>query len=115
MGPCGPIDSPLAVTVLQGRYSISNISLAPQINYDHMCTTVLGNVVTYNFDPMSSNVSIVCTSGPRPCAEKSLGWTAAIEGFWGNSGFASFSDGAYTVVAADEWGHVQVATFDVRG
>jgi hypothetical protein len=39
----------------------------------------------------------------------------SINGFWSKDMYLSFTPGTYTVVVADEWGHVATSSFTVQG
>jgi hypothetical protein len=98
IAPAGPTDSPVAFAVVQGFYVPANVSSAPRIEYGPGGTTVAGGIKSYSFQPKSDVASI-----------------RSINGYWSKDQFLNFTPGAYTVVVADEWGHVATSSFTVQG
>jgi hypothetical protein len=114
---CGPTDSPIAYAILQGYYDSGNISKAPSINYGMMCTTVMGEVRVYSFQPTSSTASVIGNCSPNPCFTKPVSTWRPFSGYPSGVGsdvnWVNFKAGAYTVVAEDEWGDIAFAAFTV--
>jgi len=98
IGPAGPTDSPVAFAVVQGLYVPANVSSAPRIEYGPGGTTVAGGIESYSFQPKGDLASV-----------------RSINGYWSKDQFLSFTPGTYTVVVADEWGHVATSSFTVQG
>jgi len=114
MGPCGPTDSPIAFAVVQGFYTPLNISYA-RIQYGMGCTTVMGGVRFYLFQPVSNVVSVFGSCSPNPCFTKPMISSRSLNGYWSGNQYLSFTPGVYTVAVADEWGDFEVAHFTVQG
>jgi len=112
-GPCGPTDSPIAFAVLQGFYTPLNISNA-RIQYGQGCTTVMGGVRFYLFQPMSSTASVFAGCSPDPCFTKSMTSSRSLNGYWSGNQYFDFAPGVYTILVADEWGDFAVAHFTVQ-
>jgi len=116
--PCGPTDSPIAYAIIQGHYVSDNISKAPSVNYGMMCTTVMGGVGYYSFQPNSDIASVYGSCLPPPCDTIPIStWRPFSQHPSGNgAGFywTNFTTGVYTVVAEDEWGDVALASFTVK-
>lgn len=115
---CGtsPTDSPIAYAIMRGRYDSDNISKAPSINYGMMCSTVMGGVKVYSFQPTSEVASVIGDCNPNPCFTKPVSTWREFSGY--PSGVAEvnwvkFTAGVYTVVAEDEWGDIALASFTV--
>lgn len=112
-GPCGPVSSPIAVAVVQGFYTASNISKAPPVQYGFMCTTVMGGIAYYSFQPKSDNARVVGSCTPNPCTMEKVNSTSTFTGYWNSGSFTSFTLGEYTVVGGDEWGGLALLNFVV--
>jgi hypothetical protein len=114
--PCGPSDSPIAYAIMQGYYVSGNISKAPRVNYGMMCTTVMGGVTVYSFQPSSDIASVVGNCSPNPCFTGPLSTWRPFDQYPSGGAaepWAKFTAGAYTVVAEDEWGDLALASFTV--
>jgi hypothetical protein len=115
---CGtsPTDSPIAYAILPGYYVSDNISKAPSVNNGMMCTTVLGGVTTYSFQPSSDIASVIGNCNPNPCFTKPVSTWRPFSQYSSGEGpepFVNFTSGVYTVVAEDEWGDIALASFTV--
>jgi hypothetical protein len=115
---CGtsPTDSPIAYAILPGYYVPDNISKAPSVNNGMMCTTVLGGVTTYSFQPSSDIASVIGNCSPNPCFTKPISTWRPFSQYSSGGGaepFVNFTPGAYTVVAEDEWGDIALVSFMV--
>src|SRR2546428_1242920 len=64
IGPCGPTDSPIAFAVVQGFYTQLNISYA-RVQYGIGCSTLMGGIRFYLFQPLSNVVSVFGNCSPR--------------------------------------------------
>jgi hypothetical protein len=115
--PCGPTDSPIAYAIMPGHYVSANISEARSIDYGLMCTTVMGGVTVYSFQPTSDIASVFGTCKPNPCFTRPVStWRVFSQypsGAGGEFQWVNFKTGAYTVVAEDEWGDIALASFVV--
>ena len=121
MTACGPTDSPIAYAIVPGYYVPGNISKAPSVNYGMMCTTVMGGVMIYSFQPSSNIASVYassvthCNSNPcftRPVSTERV-FSAYPNGVGAEANWVNFTTGVYTVVAQDEWGDIALASFMV--
>jgi hypothetical protein len=112
---CGPTDSPIAYAIIPGHYVSSNISKAPSIDYGMMCTTVMGGIKIYSFQPASDVASVVGNCSPNPCFTGPVSTWRVFSEYPVGSGFnwQRFTAGSYTVVAEDEWGNIALAQFMV--
>lgn len=114
---CGPTDSPIAYAILPGHYVPGNISKAPSIDYGVMCSTVMGGVSVYSFQPTSDAASVFGNCSPNPCFTKPVSTWRTIGGYPSGVGsegsWVNFKAGAYAVVAEDEWGDIALASFTV--
>ena len=115
---CGtsPTDSPIAYAIMRGHYVSGNISKAPSVNYGMMCTTVMGGVGYYSFQPNSDIASVYGSCLPPPCDTRPISKWRPFSQYPSGGGpepWTNFTAGAYTVVAEDEWGDIALATFTV--
>jgi hypothetical protein len=115
---CGtsPTDSPIAYAIMRGHYESGNISKAPSINSGMMCTTVMGGVKVYSFQPTSDVASVIGDCNPNPCFTRPVSTWRPFSQYPGGGGpepWANFTTGVYTVVAEDEWGDLAMASFTV--
>lgn len=106
IGPCGPTDSPIAFAVIQGYFTPDNISQAPRIDYGPGCTTVMGNVQYYSFQPSGNNASVIGNCNPNPCFTKPVTESNTLNEYWNNGNVLNFTTGTYTLVAGNEWGQI---------
>jgi len=117
MTATGPTDSPIAFAVMPGHYVSGNISEAPSIDYGICCTTVMGGITVYSFQPMSDNASVVGSCNPNPCFTRPVSTWRPFDSYPSGIGaevqWVKFTTGVYTVVAEDEWGDVALASFTV--
>lgn len=115
IGPCGPTDAPIAFAVIQGYYTQDNVSQAPRVGYGVECTTDVGNVEYYSFEPSSDEASIIGAScNPSQCSASPIALSRSVGGYWTNGVMEKFTPGAYTVVVEDEWGQTALSHFVVR-
>ncbi len=119
VGPCGPLNYPFGIAVLQGNYDIESVaSVTPLDLYDpnatYHCPMILAGITAYDFQP-SSDVAAIYTSfnfGPFDSIQMTSGVASA--GYWVGSPAATFRNfipGIYTVVGGDEWGALVVLHF----
>jgi len=121
MTACGPTDSPIAFAVIRGHYDSRNISQAPPVNLGMGCTTVMGGVTTYSFQPSSDVASIYTSSvahcNSNPCQTRAINTSRELSQYFSGVGSeaqgVAFTSGAYTVAAEDEWGDIAMASFTV--
>ncbi|MEM0161308.1 MAG: hypothetical protein QXZ12_04375 [Thermoplasmata archaeon] len=118
MYPCAG-NLPFGFVVLEGYYDLATYSQGqPLLIYKpgiYACPVQYA-VSSYVFLPLSDHALLIGSSNP-PINMKMQG-TAYVNGSWTYSWnqyvFKNFSLGIYTVVAADEWGAVQIAYFTVH-
>lgn len=120
LGPCS--QSPLGVDIAEGNYDAANLSEATFLNLYEPGPYFCGPeffVSAWSFAPMSDNVTAVSLQpvgpGNATVGENMSTAPAAANlyytGYWTGESFSSFSPGAYTLVAEDEWGQVAVLHF----
>jgi hypothetical protein len=116
---CGtsPTDSPIAYAIVRGYYVSGNISKAPSVNYGMMCTTVMGGIRFYSFQP-NSDIAFVNCDPSYPCSTRPIStWRPFSQYPSGNgtnyTNWTNFTTGVYTVAAEDEWGDIALASFTV--
>lgn len=123
--PC-PLNGPIGFAVFQGYYDMSNFTKASALKlfnttHGYLCTafTSSGNTY-YSFEPQSDQASLIF-QGETASWTPTTSLTFLAKGYWygdypeGNTSFRSFSQGNYTVLAADEWGKVVLLHFTVYG
>lgn len=80
-----------------------------------MCTTVMGGVTVYSFQPSSDIASVIGTCNPNPCFTRSVSTSRSFSQYPSGNGsgfyWTNFTAGSYTVVAEDEWGDLALASF----
>jgi hypothetical protein len=113
-GSCLSDEYPFGVAVFQGRYGMDNVSSAKVLKLyvpgvlDPCLSNGLGNSVEFKpHQNISASVRLngYYTSGETPAPGG--GFIAGI--------FHPFLPGEYTLVAGDQWGHVQILYFQVKG
>ena len=115
IGPAGPTASPIAFAVVPGFYTSANISSAPTIQYGVFGTTVQQGIKSYAFQPRSDVASVmICGANPCFTNTKSMSISGGFNGYWSKQEILAFTPGTYTVVVADQWGHVATASFTVQ-
>ncbi len=120
-GPCGTLNYPFGIAVLQGDFSLDSIASAtPLVLYDpnaiNSCPMILAGITAYNFQPSSDMAAISTSFNSQPVTmemssslEVSGNWTGAP-----NAVFTAFTPGVYTLVGGDEWGNVAILHFIVN-
>ena len=121
VGPCGPLNYPVGVAVLQGNYNAGNVSSGKTLEIYRpgvvACPMVLVKIGGFEFQPSSDNATLeaTCQQGGGGCMTEIVNATVSFDGYWNGSAFTSFPSGVYTVVAGDEWGGVAIVHFTVNG
>jgi hypothetical protein len=120
VGPCGTLNYPFGISILQGYYDSQNVaSISPlqlsDPNAIYHCPMMLAGITAYDFQPSSDSAAIYTSYNSPPF---SIQMTAKVTstGYWGGSSqatFSSFLPGIYTVVGGDEWGALVVLHFVV--
>lgn len=119
VGPCGHLNYPVGISVVQGNYDAGNVSSAKALQiYQPVaiaCPMVLAGITSFEFQPSSDNATILGSCQPRGggCLSEIVSATVSASGFWNGSMFTSFACGRYTVVAGDEWGGIAILHFTV--
>lgn len=117
-GSCARIGYGMAV--FDGYYTADNLTqgrglqvFKPGVN----CPVMSERVKTYQFNPSSGEVmEIECnqTQGTK-CNPNSyqMGYNYRFSGYWNQGNIIPFKPGIYTILGADEWGHVATKYFIV--
>jgi hypothetical protein len=119
LGPCGDLNEPFGFLIAQGFYTAGNASSATPLGLYSPGTYNCPAILDYSyfiFQPDSYLMSS-CESGGF-CNEAPAMSSSAYSGSWTSSGgsqgtFTPFKQGVYTVIAATEWGQVNVLHFTV--
>ena len=118
MDPC-PDNLPFGFVILKGDYNLTTYSQGQPLmlyepNVIYMCPAEFP-INSYEFLPFSDHVLIL--SNVNPPINFTLENSILLNGSWSYVGskavFSNFPPGIYTVVAADEWGEIQIAHFSV--
>ena len=119
VGPCGKLNYPFGISILQGDYDAQSMaSITPLQLYDpnavYNCPMILAGITSYDFQPSSDAAAIDTGTESEPI---SISMTTEITpaGFWaGNPAtFNNFLPGIYTVVGGDEWGISVILHFTI--
>jgi len=120
VGPCGPVNFPVGVAIIQGYYDSSSVSAGRPLGLyqpgQHSCPAILSEIDAYVFEPSSDRASIVGSCTPEPCFTESMSSTIGAKGYWVESllpsaAFSELAPGLYTAVGGDEWGTLAVLHF----
>ncbi len=119
VGPCGVVNYPFGVAILQGDYdaeSVADVMLLVLYNPDavYYGPCVLAGIVSSTFHPLSDTADIYTEYDSMPVAlDMSAG--VNVKGYWSgsSSAYSNFAPGVYTVVGADEWGTLAILHFTV--
>jgi hypothetical protein len=122
VGACGSLNYPVGLAVLRGNYDVANFSSAKALQIYRpgisACPMILAGIGSFGFQASSDNATIFggCqAAGGGGCITETINSTVSFNGYWSGSGFKSFSNGVYTVVAGDEWGGIAILHFTVTG
>ncbi|MDA4125980.1 MAG: hypothetical protein OK452_02095 [Thaumarchaeota archaeon] len=111
MGPCSSV--PFGIAVYFGRYTMGNISSATSVEIyapgGYFCP-LMRVTNSFRFEPFQSMAEYVDLRGYW-----TQGLTTHPGGGVSEGVLHPFLPGIYTVTAGDEWGHIQIAYFEVRG
>jgi hypothetical protein len=117
--PCWFPGYPVGLAIAEGYYSVSNISSAKFVDLvnptaTYACGPGLSRIDAYFFRPLSDIAAIYGSCSPNPCMTEKISSQVTANGYWNQDGtFTDFPRGAYTIVAADEWGLLAAAYFTV--
>jgi hypothetical protein len=120
LGPCGRLNYPFGISILQGYYDAKSVSAITPLqlfdpNASYHCPPILA-AVSYDFKPWSGIAAISTGYDSEPW---SINMTARVTsaGFWTgsrpNATFSNFTPDIYTVVGGDEWGALVILHFTI--
>jgi plastocyanin len=110
------------ISVLDGYYTTDNLTKSTSMqvfNPGVLCPFIAENAQRYEFQPASDMVKEIkcdqtqnrqCNPDPYP-----MGHSYSFSGYWDSGKITPFKSGMYTIVGADEWGHVEIRHFVVTG
>ncbi|HEX5457491.1 MAG TPA: hypothetical protein VFX64_03795, partial [Candidatus Nitrosotalea sp.] len=108
------------ISVLNGYYTTDNLTQSTSIqvfNPRVLCPFIAENAQEYEFQPESGMAKeIKCDQTQnRQCNPDPylMGHSYSFNGYWDSGKITPFKSGAYTIVGADEWGHVKIRHFVV--
>lgn len=113
--PC-VVGMPFGVALLEGNYSLQNITEAKQLslypNTTYYCPMErYDQVNAYVFEPSSDNATLETPAGNFNSETR---YDFTVNGFYGpTNDFQTLADGKYTIVSGDEWGHIALQHFTV--
>lgn len=117
-GPCFTIG--YGVSILDGFYDANNMTGGKILNVFNpgiLCPVVQETAQVYEFQPQSGNVkNVQCKSiEGMQCRTDTyqMGQDYKFDGYWDEGAVKPFKSGVYTIVGADEWGHVALDHFVV--
>ncbi|TMP98203.1 MAG: hypothetical protein E6K99_07850, partial [Thaumarchaeota archaeon] len=86
VGPCGPLNFPVGVAIIQGYYDSSSVSAGRPLGLyqpgQHSCPAILSEIDAYVFQPSSDRASIVRSCTPEPCFAENMSSTIGARGYW---------------------------------
>jgi hypothetical protein len=120
LGPCGTLNYPFGISILQGYYDAKSVAaITPLQLFDpnafYHCPAIMA-AVSYNFQPWSDIAAIYTGHYFEPY---SIDMTAEVTsaGFWTgsrpNATFSNFTPGIYTIAGGDEWGALVILHFTI--
>ncbi len=112
--PC-VVGMPFGVALLEGSYSLQNLTAAKQLplyqnGIYHCPMERYDKVNAYVFEPSSDNATLETPDGNFI---DEVRYSTSVGGFYGDDGYHALANGRYTIVAADEWGHIAIQHFTV--
>jgi hypothetical protein len=119
LGPCGTLNYPFGISIMQGYYDVKSIvAITPLQLFDpnvaYHCPMILAGIVSYDFQP-SSDIADIYTSYDSEPWSINITTEVTSAGFWTgsrpNATFSNFTPGIYTVVGGDEWGGLVILHF----
>jgi len=118
VGPCGPVNYPFGFEVLSGYYNGSaGLDSAQEVNLygpgPFACPMILSSIGSYSFYPLSDRADVIGSCEQSPCFTEEMNTTAPVGGNWSGDSLVPLPPGAYTIVAADEWGALLFGHFEV--
>src|SRR2546428_10313470 len=86
LGPCGPLNFPIGVAIVQGYYTSSDVSAGRPLGLyqpgPYYCPAGLSGISSYVFQPSSDRISIVGSCNPAPCFTENMSSTVGAKGYW---------------------------------
>ncbi len=107
--------TPVGVSILSGYYTEENMTEGKQLLlYDNNinCPYVLYKVAGYQFESSGNKILSCSTNTNNSCVDREMKYQISFSGYWSDS-LHPFDIGTYTVIGADEWGHVAIEHFVV--
>jgi len=125
LGPCGTVNLPFGMEIIQGYYALNNVSSAQALVTLYKpgamtnCPALFSQIDAYTFQHKGDNASVVGSCDPNPCFTRSITYTNKVSGYWTSNfllgaSFNNFHPGVYSVVGGDEWGALAVLHFLVE-
>ena len=113
-GACPSSIYPFGVAVYRGDYAAANVSQGQPLRIfpNVPCPLFIRLVTGYNFDPDSSNATVLPGTGQAIPISANVTLTGTFPGPGGKA--QPLPSGVYTVVAGDEWGALVFLQFRVR-
>ncbi len=115
-GPCSRIG--YGIALLGGYYTIENMTEGKNLSLYGgviLCPPITQTAKVYEFQPQSDLVKEVeCKQIEGfPCTTQTyeMGNNYRFTGYWEYGNIKSFNSGIYTIVGADEWGHIAIQHF----
>jgi plastocyanin len=107
--------SPVGISILSGYYTEENMTEGKQLslyNNNVNCPYVLYEVTGYQFEPSSNKIMSCSDNAHNSCDAHEMRYQVSFSGYWSDN-LHPFDIGTYTVIGADEWGHVAIEHFVV--
>ncbi|MDE1763420.1 MAG: hypothetical protein KGH88_04140 [Thaumarchaeota archaeon] len=113
IGPC-LFHLPFGMTLMQGDYTLDNMSQGQRLQlYQsgvYMCKTI--GIVDYVFEPSSSKATIETYNSTN--YPVNMQYHIGFNGYYEGQKFRPLTEGIYTVIGEDRWGHILVNHFTVN-
>ena len=100
---------------MSGYYTEENMTEGKQLSlYDNNinCPYVLYKVTGYQFEPTGNKILSCSSNTNKPCTDHEMKYQISFQGYWSDI-LHPFDIGTYTIIGADEWGHVVIEHFVV--
>jgi hypothetical protein len=103
------------IAILDGYYTSDNLTqgkILPIFNLGALCPVIIEHATMYEFQPSSGQVKEIQCDQTQDikCNPNSyqMGENYRLGGYWNYGSIEPFKSGIYTIVGADEWGHVAI-------
>jgi len=124
VGPCGTLNYPFGISILQGYYETKSVAAITPLrlfnpNARYNCPMILAGIVSYDFQSESEVATIHTCYASEPWYSINMTAEVTSAGFWTVTHghptwtFSNFTPGIYTVVGGDEWGALVTLHFTV--